>query len=63
MGRKTLKIVCEENAIGLNFAKERLASKGIEMNEEDTFKAVAEKNETTPIEILKLILVEDYKIK
>lgn len=63
LGKKTLKIVCEENGIDINFAKEKLNKIGIQMKEEDTFKSIAEKNNTSPIEILKAVLVKDYKIK
>lgn len=61
LGRKTLRDVCKENGIEINFAKEILASKGIEMEEDDTFKATADKYNTRPIEILKMIMVKDYK--
>lgn len=63
IGRKTLKFFCEENGIDLELAKNRLNLKGINMKEEDNFRSVADKYETTPIEIVKLILVEDYNLK
>ncbi len=63
LGRKTLKIVCDENGIDINLAKEKLGKIGIQMKEEDTFKSIADKYNTSPIEILKAILVKDYKIK
>lgn len=62
IGRKTLKMICEENGIDLEFAKKRLSLKGIKMGENDTFKSIAEKNNTTPIEILKLLLIENYRL-
>lgn len=63
IGRKTLKFFCDENKIDLNLAKENLKRGGIQMEENDTFKDIASKYDTTPIEILKVILVNNYKLK
>lgn len=63
IGKKTLKVFCDENKIDIDLSKEKLYRVGIEMKEEDTFKEIAEKYKTKPIEILKVILIKNYKPK
>lgn len=60
IGRKTLLQICEENNIDLNLAKKKLSEKGISVKEDETLKEMASRHNTVPIEILKIILVEDY---
>lgn len=62
VGRKTLSQICEENKIDLNLAKKRLSEKGIITKEDETLKEIADKHNTLPIEILKVILIEDYNL-
>lgn len=61
VGRKTLAQICEENNIDLTLAMKRLSEKGIRAKESETFREIADRHNTVPIEILKMILIEDYK--
>lgn len=60
LGNKTLPAVCEKLNIPPEKADSILSDKGIVMNDDDTFKKVAERLELNPIDILKALLVEDY---
>jgi len=44
-------------------ALKRLKQNGIEMDMDDTFRGTADKYETMPIEIVKVILIDDYSMK
>ncbi len=61
VGRKTLTQVCEENNIDLNLAKKKLSEKGISTKEGETMKEIASRYDKLPMDILKIILVENYK--
>ncbi|MFQ3573863.1 MAG: DUF4405 domain-containing protein [Thermodesulfovibrionales bacterium] len=63
IGRKTLPQICEEVGIDISIAKGRLNNKGLKIKDQETFKEIADRYNTKPIEILKVILLEDYNIK
>jgi hypothetical protein len=43
--------------------KERLAKNKIEMKDEETFRDAAEKRKVTPMDLLKVVLVENFELK
>ena len=43
--------------------RERLANNKVEMKDGDTFHDAADKRKVTPMEILKVVLVENYELK
>lgn len=61
LGRKTLKQICEENKVDIQKAINKLKNKGIVANEKETLRQIAEKNNTSPIEILIEILIDENK--
>jgi hypothetical protein len=62
MGKKKLAEVCTEIGVELKQAKERLAKSQIQAGEEETLHDLAGKIKVTPMDVLKIILVENYKI-
>ncbi|MDI6800672.1 MAG: hypothetical protein QMD01_01250 [Thermodesulfovibrionales bacterium] len=60
VGRKTLAQICEENNIDLNLAKKKLSENGISAKKGETTKEIASRYDKLPMDILKIILVEDY---
>lgn len=62
VGRKTLAEICKEIGVDLSLAKERLRSNGVEMNENETMKDASAKRKVNSIDLLKVILVENYKL-
>jgi hypothetical protein len=63
VGRKTLAEMIRETGVDPAQVKERLAKNRIEMKDGETFRDAADKRKVTPMEILKVILVENYKLK
>lgn len=61
IGRKTLKQICEENGVDVARALNKLKNKGINASERDTLRQIAEKNNTSPIEVLIEVLVDENK--
>ena len=59
-GRETLRSTAERLKIDLDLVKQRLAAHGIEIADDETLKAAADRLETEVIQILKFILIEDY---
>ncbi len=59
IGKKTLKQICEENEIELNFAIDKLKIKGIKGDGEETLKEISERYDKRPLDILTIILVDD----
>ena len=57
LGRKTLKDICSEIGIDINYAKEKLSKRSIEIKGDETLKKLASKYDINPIDILKVILV------
>jgi hypothetical protein len=62
MGKKKLGEVCKEIGLDLNQAKERLAKSQVPAGDEETLHDLAARVKVTPMEILKILLVENYKI-
>ena len=62
VGRKLLSDVCETTGIGLEKARNRLAHAAIEMEDEMTIRQIADLHDTTPIEVLKIVLVSGYEL-
>ncbi|MDX9714902.1 MAG: DUF4405 domain-containing protein [Dissulfurispiraceae bacterium] len=60
IGRKTLKQVTSENALDLNDALKKLEVKGIKIGENEAFKDAAARYDIYPLDLMKVILVEDY---
>jgi polyferredoxin len=58
VGEKTLAQVAKENNIDMGYIKERLSAKGFTMKETETVKEIAARYNTTPIEFMKMLLVE-----
>ena len=63
LGRKTLEEVCQQSGIDMNQAKKKLSQDDIEIKKDETLKNIATRYKKNPIDILKVILVNDYKIK
>jgi len=62
IGNRSFEGVCESFGIEMSLADNRLLLSGIEIEPDETLKKAAEKYDTDPIELLKAILVEGYKI-
>ncbi len=63
LGKKTLKQICEENRLDIKTAIHKLKNKGIEAREGETLRQIADRNNTSPIEVLIEILVNENKVK
>jgi len=61
LGKKTFKQICTENKIDLQKTLAKLKNKGINAKEMDTLREIADKNGTSPIEILVEILIDENK--
>lgn len=61
LGRKTLKQICDENKVDIQKALSKLKNKGIVASEKDTLRQIAEKNNTSPIEVLIEVLIDENK--
>jgi hypothetical protein len=63
LGNKSIGRIIEE--MGLNPSKvyQQLKANGIDANADDRFKSLADKNNTTPIKLMTIILVEDSQIQ
>ncbi len=61
LGRKTLKQICDENKVEIQKALTKLKNKGIVASEKDTLRQIAEKNNTSPIEVLIEVLIDENK--
>jgi hypothetical protein len=58
IGEKTLVQVAKDNNIDMEYIKKRLSAKGFSMKEGETIKEMAARQNTTPIEFMKQLLVE-----
>ena len=58
IGEKTLAQVAKENNIDMEYIKKRLSAKGFTMKEGETVKEMAARQNVTPIEFMKMLLVE-----
>ena len=58
IGEKSLAQVAKENNLDMDYIKKRLSSKSLSMKEGETIKEMAARNNTTPIEFMKILLVE-----
>lgn len=61
LGRKTLKQISEEKGVIVQKALTKLKNKGLDANEKDTLRQIAEKNNTSPIEVLIIVLEDEEK--
>ena len=61
LGRKTLVEVCDKVDLAVTSCMERLVTKGYQVGAQDKLKEVAERYEINPIDILKMLLVKDFK--
>ncbi len=61
LGRKTLADVCKSVQIGITNCEERLSVKGFKVASDEKLKQAAERYEINPIDVLKMLLVNDYK--
>lgn len=57
IGRKSLAEMCEELGIPLDPAIKRLKAAGFEVSQDDSLRSLAEQQEVSPIEVLKLMLL------
>jgi polyferredoxin len=58
IGEKPLAQVAKENNIDMEYIKKRLSAKNFSMKEGETVKEIAARYNTTPIEFMKMLLVE-----
>jgi len=63
LGNKTLTKICRDMEISLTEAERRLTASGLKMETDETLKSAADRYDLTPIDILKIILVEDFRIQ
>ena len=61
LGRKTLAEVCESVELTVTNCVERLSGKGFDVATDKKLKQVAEQYDINPIDILKMLLVKDYR--
>ena len=61
LGRKTLVEVCQSVQIGITNCVERLSLKGFSLETDEKLKQAAERYNINPIDVLKMLLVTDYK--
>ena len=61
VGRKTLEQILNEVGMDFAAARKRLAAAGIEVSKDDTMRAVADRHDLSPIDVLKTILIEGFK--
>lgn len=62
IGNKRLAWMCEELGIKLETANQRLQKNNINMDADETLKRAANRLDIAPIDILKVILIENYSI-
>ncbi|MEN2985589.1 MAG: DUF4405 domain-containing protein [Thermodesulfovibrionaceae bacterium] len=62
LGKKTLKQICEENKLEVQTILKKLKNKGIIANGKDTLREIADKNGTSPIDVLVEVLVDEDKV-
>jgi hypothetical protein len=62
VGRKTLAEVCKEIGADINRARESLRKNNIEMKDDEMMKDGATRRQVNPVDLLKVILVENYKL-
>jgi hypothetical protein len=62
-GEKTLAQVVKENNIDMNYINKRLTAKNLSMKEGETMREMAARYNTTFIELIKMILVENPSVK
>ena len=55
-------MMCKEVGIEINQAKEKLRKVMIDMKDDETMKDAATKKNINPMDVLKVILVENYKL-
>ncbi len=60
IGRMTLLDVCNETKTDIITAQKRLSSKGIIAKDNETLREIAQKSNLTPIEVMKIVLIEGY---
>jgi hypothetical protein len=63
LGRKALSWVLDDIGIDYELAKQRLSKNNIQADEKETLKEISERYGINPIDILKILLIEDYSIK
>ena len=63
IGKKTLAEMCKEAGVDLAHAKENLLKNKIEMKDDETLKDAATRHNANPIDVLKVILVDNFKPK
>jgi hypothetical protein len=63
IGNRSLQGICENIGIDIQVAKERLAQNNIEAENDETLKKIAEQLDLNPIDLLKVILIDGYKIE
>jgi hypothetical protein len=63
VGRKTLTEMIQQTGAEPAKVKERLAKNKVEMKDDETFHDAAGKRKVTPMEVLKVVLVDGYELK
>jgi len=63
IGRKTLAEMIQQTGVDPAKVKERLAKNKIDMKDDETFHDAAGKRKATPMEVLKVVLVENFELK
>lgn len=63
LGNKTIAQIIKELALNSSKVYQRLKAIDIQAKDDDRFKSLADKNDTTPIKLMTIILVEDSQIE
>lgn len=61
LGRKTLAEICEKIELTVSSCAARLSAKGYQVGSDEKLKEAAERYAINPIDMLKMLLVEEYK--
>jgi hypothetical protein len=61
LGRKSLSEVCESIKLSVSSCSQRLAAKGFQIANDEKLKQAADRYEINPIDVLKMLLVSDYR--
>ena len=59
VGRKTLAEICKKAGVDLTTARTRLTAAGIEADDGDTIRSIADRYDMAPIDVLKTMLIKD----
>jgi hypothetical protein len=63
LGNQTVADIAGSNGLEMTIAAERLAANGVVFTEQQTLKQIADDNDLAPIDLMKIMLVPDYRAR